>query len=447
MQKARFYITISKAIKYGWRLGFLVTNIWLGFAYQGTCETPPISNGLFYPSLVDSIYQLRHGNLLWYGVGQVSLEMRIYLVDKLDSAHLMGLTRKYDKYIREVGNPISGEEWDSSYQRIMDRVLTDAAIAYSIDLFTGRGASGLILYDGISPSYVVGDQKRIIADLARVYTPDALSQFFSGLEPAIWSYRLLRDWQLRKSDSLSPSKRLQIKNAIAYSRWIHHFKFGQRIVVNIPEATLRYYKGDSLQLQMNVVLGKPRTRTPRFSAYCNEIVLYPYWNVPRSIAIKEFLPKIKNDPHVLEEMNIQLLNDEGRILNPLKVNWSNYSRSYFPFELRQSTGCDNSLGVIKFDVNSPFSVYLHDTNYKNAFRASYRFLSHGCIRLEKPLEMAQLILPQQIDSTLITSCLKNQQPMVLKLEKSVPVFVIYQTAVARENGEVYFLKDIYGILN
>jgi len=144
--------------------------------------------------------------------------------------------------------------------------------------------------------------------------------------------------------------------------------------VNIASATLRYYEHGKLKLLTKVVVGKPSTRTPRFAAYCNEIILYPYWNVPTKIVLNELLPKFKSDSSYIDELNMQLINAGGQVVDHYKLNWNRYSSRYFPFRVRQGTGCDNSLGVIKFNLASPLGVYLHDTNNllkKNLLRQLY----------------------------------------------------------------------------
>ena len=170
-----------------------------------------------------------------------------------------------------------------------------------------------------------------------------------------------------KHDSLTSFQKKQLITSLQFYRWMHHFKFDKWIVVNIASATLRYYEVDSIKLRMKVVVGKPSTKTPRIAAYCNQVILYPYWNVPASIALNELLPEFKRDPGDVDALNMQVLDLKGNIIDHHKLNWKNYSRNYFPFRIRQSTGCDNSLGVMKFNLTSPFSVYLHDTNNKVAF--------------------------------------------------------------------------------
>jgi len=152
-------------------------------------------------------------------------------------------------------------------------------------------------------------------------------------------------------------------------------------------------------------------------------------------------------PRLAETMNIQLFDRNGKAVEPTSISWWRWNKNNFPYSMRQSTGCDNALGVIKFNLTSPFDVYMHDTNFKLAFLRTYRWLSHGCMRLEKPFELGNLLLDHQLDTTFLESCLKDQQPRRIRLVEPVPVFVIYQTAVTGEGGKLRMVKDIYHLMN
>ena len=142
---------------------------------------------------------------------------------------------------------------------------------------------------------------------------------------------------------------------------------------------------------------------------------------------------------------MQVIDVNGRIVNASKLNWSSYTKDNFPYRIRQSTGCDNALGVMKFNLTDPFNVYMHDTNNKSAFLSGKRFYSHGCIRIEKPLQLANLILPTPVDSFFVQSCLKDEKPMELNLVNAVPVFVIYSTVNVDSNNNVVYYKDVYSL--
>jgi murein L,D-transpeptidase YcbB/YkuD len=235
----------------------------------------------------------------------------------------------------------------------------------------------------------------------------------------------------------------QLNTSLNFYRWIHHFNFEKFIVVNIPAAQMRYYEQDNLRLEMKAVVGKPKTRTPRFTTYCYQVVLYPYWNVPNSIAVNELIPKFRKKPSAIDAMDIKVVDSKGQVINHYDIDWASVDAATFPYKFRQATGCDNSLGVIKFDLTDDFNVYMHDTNYKAAFESMSRYLSHGCIRLEKPIDLANILLNNKLDEDFVKACIRNQKPVYNKI-KPVPVFVIYNTAVAKGDS-VSYLKDIYGL--
>jgi L,D-transpeptidase YcbB len=158
------------------------------------------------------------------------------------------------------------------------------------------------------------------------------------------------------------------------------------------------------------------------------------------------LPSIKRNRGYLAANNFQVLDKNGRVLDPYKINWSSLSTSYFPYTIRQCTGCDNSLGIVKFNFYNPFTVYLHDTPAKGLFNLNKRYFSHGCMRLEKPIEFGQLLLGKNriaIDTLTIKGCLKSQAPRVVPTEEKWPVVVMYSTAWYDSTGSVIFFEDIY----
>lgn len=229
-------------------------------------------------------------------------------------------------------------------------------------------------------------------------------------------------------------------------RWVHHFHFERVIIANIPSATLRYYAADTLNLHMRIVAGQTSKRTPRFAGWVDGLVLYPYWNIPRNIATGELLPVFRKAPGLATVMQIQVLDSRGRELDPAAVPWARYTAADFPYTLRQAPGCENALGVLKFNITSPFDVYMHDTNVKRAFGSSWRFLSHGCIRLEKPFLLGDILLDHRLDTVMLNSCLRDQQPVPVDLRPRVPVFVLYNTVQAFPDGTVRWFKDIYHLL-
>ncbi|WP_462260525.1 L,D-transpeptidase family protein [Ferruginibacter sp.] len=410
-------------------------------------ERPPVTTVLLHPLLTAKFYQLNSYHLFWFTPRIQSLDLRLALKNCIDSAVNAGLSVNkyhYNEIIAVIKNNYT--EKDSLEAMVVDKVFTDAAIAICKDIYQGGNIGSLISYDEVSSKYSNVDDEYLLSRLITVQSGDSFLQLMALLEPKEKEYILMKN---ELKDHFNEKTRFQIQqlaNSFNYYRWIHHFRFDKCIVINIASATLRYYEYDSVKLKMKVVVGKPATKTPRFAAYCNQLILYPYWNVPSSIALNELLPKFKRNPSAIDAMNMQVVDGNGKVVNHYKLNWHSYSRYYFPYRFRQSTGCDNSLGVIKFNITSPFSVYMHDTNNKTAFLSASRFYSHGCIRLEQPIELGNLLLNNRLDTTFLQSCYKEQLPVPVDLLKPIPVFVIYSMAEIDSIDRVKYYKDIYGLL-
>ncbi len=241
---------------------------------------------------------------------------------------------------------------------------------------------------------------------------------------------------------------IELKSALNALRWIGCIKKTERhiIVVNIPSTTLQLYEQDKIVLESKIVAGKKSTPTPTLCSVINEVILYPYWNVPNKIAVSELLPAIKKNPEFLADNNYEVLDKQAKIIDPAKVNWQKLNKNNFPYTIRQSTGCDNSLGLIKLNFYNPYTVYLHDTPFKGFFKAKYRFYSHGCMRVERAFEVARYVLKNHsvaIDTLVQKGCLKNQSPVVIRASEIIPVFVLYHTAWADSAATVRFYPDVY----
>lgn len=269
-----------------------------------------------------------------------------------------------------------------------------------------------------------------------------------SLEPAFQPYQQLRN-------EVAALLELKADTLIDWNLIRHTFNeyrlmnraAGQMIVqVNIPSATLRVLdKAGNILLECPVIVGTPSTPTPTFGAYLTRIITYPYWNVPKSIAVKEFLPKIKRNPSgFLNDMKLQVLNAKGVVIAPESIDWKTVSAKNFPYRLRQSTGCDNALGLIKFDLNNPYDVYLHDTNHREFFARDYRFLSHGCIRVAQPVKLANLLMQRDfLPDTFADERYYNIGSKIFPLPAPVPVIITYATVEAEPGSGLHVYRDIY----
>ena len=395
---------------------------------------------LIYPALVDSFYAADITGPFWYLASAARQNMKNTFLQLLDSASCDGLDKNKYHYA-EIKNTTTAI--DATHLMQQDRLFTDAVIAYCKDLYQGCGINPWIKYDEWSGKYSRNDNDFIVGHLVTIKSDSELNAFINSLIPDTKQYVAYQSelqTQYQRNDIL---KAKQVATSMNFYRWIHHFGFEKSIVVNIASATLNYYENNVETLFSKMIVGKPSKKTPSFDATCKEVILYPYWNVPADIAIKELVPKYRKSPGLVGRERMQVLDGSGNIVKASAIDWSAYSSRSFPYRLRQSTGCDNSLGIIKFDLTSPFGVYLHDTNEKGLFASSNRYRSHGCMRVEKAVELGNYLLNNKLDTIFLKACIKDVKPTTIPLEKPVPVFVIYLTAYLSDSGVVNYYRDVY----
>lgn len=247
-------------------------------------------------------------------------------------------------------------------------------------------------------------------------------------------------------DTATPSQLKAVRESLNFYRYLNRFDFDKFIVVNIPAAQLTVFdqKGGRA-MPMDVIVGKADKQTPRFNCFLTDITAYPYWNVPEGIGVKELLPKVQANPSFLDSQNMEVLDAKNKPIDPATLDWASFSATNFPYRFRQTSGCHNSLGLIKFVLNGPEAIYFHDTNARELFDITKdRWRSHGCVRLEKPVEFANYVLgTPKFDQGFYDRCLVDQKPQTFKLPKPYPVFVTYHTADVDASGKLVFYKDVY----
>jgi murein L,D-transpeptidase YcbB/YkuD len=233
-------------------------------------------------------------------------------------------------------------------------------------------------------------------------------------------------------------------------RWLPETLGERYIIVNIAGFKLDLVEDGEAALSMRVVVGTPFRRTPVFSERISYLVLNPSWHVPHRIAITDKLPLIKANPDYLAQQNYALLQGWGadeRVIDPATVDWPAVTRNDFPYRLRQAPGPFNALGRVKFMFPNKFSVYLHDTPARELFGRDARAFSSGCIRLERPLDLAETLLAAEPgwSRTAIDAALATGREQTVRLGRPVPVHLLYWTAwVDPADGTLNFRDDIYG---
>ena len=233
----------------------------------------------------------------------------------------------------------------------------------------------------------------------------------------------------REALNASASDRVRhIEASLERLRWLPRHLGDRHILVNIPAFRLDAYDAGTRALSMSVVVGAEYDdrATPVFADTMKYVVINPYWNVPQSIASSELWPKQRRDPSYFRRNNYEVVH----------ASWGTY--------VRQLPGPDNALGRIKFIFPNDFNVYLHDTPAQDLFGERVRAFSHGCVRVAKPLALAQFVLgPQGWDEARVRDSIATSHRQRVDLKTGVPVYIVYVTASPAPDGGVAFRRDLY----
>lgn len=237
----------------------------------------------------------------------------------------------------------------------------------------------------------------------------------------------------------------QIELNMERYRWLPDNLGARHILVNVPDYHLYAYDDNKEVFQMRVVVGKDFDNpTPVFADSMSYIVFRPYWNVPPRIVKEEIVPLARKDPEYITKHNFEVL--RGReVIDPATIEWAEVDTAKINFYVRQKPGPLNSLGLVKFMFPNQFDVYLHDTPARSLFRRAGRAASHGCIRVERPEQLAQFALSRnpEWDLRKIRDAMRRDSSQQVGLRQKVPVYIVYFTSFVRD-GAVSFRSDLYG---
>ncbi|QMA48032.1 L,D-transpeptidase [Citrobacter freundii] len=218
------------------------------------------------------------------------------------------------------------------------------------------------------------------------------------------------------------------------------------IMVNIPAYSLVYYQNGNQVLDSRVIVGRPDRKTPMMSSALNNVVVNPPWNVPPTLARKDILPKVWNDPGYLERHGYTVMRgwNSKETIDPWQVDWATITPSNLPFRFQQAPGARNSLGRYKFNMPSSDAIYLHDTPNHNLFQKDTRALSSGCVRVNKASELANMLLQDAgWNDSRISDALKQGDTRYVNIRQNIPVNLYYLTAFVGPDGRTQYRTDIY----
>ena len=345
-----------------------------------------------------------------------------YQLLKRTLAHYQELLRNTPEWIRIPSSPsIRPGDTHSSIPLIRQRIMQ----AHAAD-----GLSEFNLTPGTSQLY----DTELVAAIKAFQAQHGLNTDGIIGKNTINALNIPLEWKIR-----------QLRINMERLRWLPR-NLGQRyLLVNTAGFYLTAMENDEPILNMRIIVGRDYRSTPSFNGALSHMVLNPYWNVPASIARKDLLPKQQRDPAYFTTAGFKVFPAQERgaqAIDPNTIDWHEL-KTRFPYFLRQDPGSHNALGKIKFMFSNPFSIYLHDTPSKSLFRKDIRTFSSGCIRLEKPFELAAFALNQPSLPEKFSADLASDKTITTHLPKPLPIYLVYITAWADEHEKVYFYPDIY----
>lgn len=293
-----------------------------------------------------------------------------------------------------------------------------------------------------------GDYNRQLTD------SDIFDQALEGaLQKFQERYGLIPDGVLKAEDL--KALQVPIKERVAAlrlnlerCRWLPDSLGQKYVAVNVADYRLEVIENNRPVETMRAIVGKRYRKTPVFSSTITHVVTNPYWNVPQRIAVLDILPKVQHDVSYLTQLNFEVYAPSGdgmKKIDPAIIDWSSIGKENFGFHLRQNPGPQNALGQFKFIFPNQFDVYLHDTPSRNLFDNNIRTFSSGCVRIEKPVELAKILLHLhgKEGQEEIASLLNSQSERYVRLPEPMPVHIMYWTAWVDYRGRVHFREDIY----
>lgn len=356
-----------------------------------------------------------------------------------------------------LARELAGAGCDAGRQSALDLELSAAATALVSDLHYGR-------IDPRAAGFRLGtprpDDLDLAAALRSLASSEDVARTLASFEPRFVHYRLLEQALAHyralaaadPADMALAARVRKIDLTLERWRWLPAFNTPP-IIVNIPQFRLFAFRTVADRaaniLQMDVIVGRefPRMRTPVFAADLTSVIFRPYWDVPRSILLRELLPKIRANPRYLAAQHLQIVsNAAGAVVLPLTPA-SLAALAAGTARLRQLPGPDNALGLIKFDLPNSHAVYLHSTPAQELFLRARRAFSHGCIRVSDPVALAVYALretPGDWTAATIEAAMHGSETRRVRLARPIRVMVLYGTVLAQEDGKVLFFHDIYG---
>jgi murein L,D-transpeptidase YcbB/YkuD len=239
----------------------------------------------------------------------------------------------------------------------------------------------------------------------------------------------------------------QVRVNLERARWVLGGLGQDFMLVNLPAFKAYLIRGDRNVWESRTQIGQEAMQTPTFRATIRTVVLNPDWSVPESILQNEILAQMRAGKNVIDEQGLVIYDADNNVVDPSSIDWANADSTNFPYSLKQPAGDDNALGKVKFLFPNKYAIYLHDTPTKRLFEADRRTFSHGCIRIENPIDLAERLLQGQGDwgRAKIEDTIAHGETQNIAVENPLPILIVYWTVSVGASGEVRYARDIYDL--
>ncbi|RZJ77834.1 MAG: L,D-transpeptidase [Flavobacterium sp.] len=357
---------------------------------------------------------------------------------------------------------------EDAYQVLIDLEL---AAANAFTDYSNAVQFGLISPRKIYAQYYIETKRPDSASFNAVFNTTDVKSYLDSIQPKNEAYVTMQ--KALSGKFVIPGKTAEesdriLKVNLERLRWKNRPTEGKYVWVNIPDFSLDVMDNDKSVLRMKVCVGEGRGKenigdlkeydendlkkdryfnreTPQLNSLIHSVQVNPIWNIPESIATNEITKYAAKDPHYLSNNNIDVFKDGKKLEDPETIDWSEAGAGK-AYSFKQRPGDDNSLGKIKFLFANRSSVYLHDTPAKAMFNQSMRAVSHGCVRVEQPLELAKALFGSGEKFELIKKEMSATTPIAkdVSLKDKVPVYLVYYTCWQDSEGKIQYRNDIYG---
>lgn len=348
---------------------------------------------------------------------------------------------EFERLRDESQRRFRGTQFDPAVVPELDAKLTFAYLHYAADLLAWGARARQVYANWL----VEPKEEDLAARLASALASGDIRGSLETLAPVHPQYRGLQAALVRELEN--PQGNVErLKMNLERWRWAPRDLGERYVLINVPAYQMQVVEGETSTLAMRVIVGAPDTATPLFSDEMTYVVFSPYWNIPESILTEETLPRLASDPDYLRRNNLEAVGTNGEVIDAKGIDWSDEG-AIEGIRLRQAPGPENALGLVKFIFPNHFNVYLHDTPADRLFSRDERALSHGCIRVEDPVALAEYVLRDRPEWTRakITSAMGAEREQAITLKERLPVHIGYWTAWVDADGGVVYTDDPYDI--